>query len=298
MSSNYSKHSVRNLAVQTALLTLACVIGLSVSSTTPAHGGTAPSRPTGLNVTEESYFSVSISWDDPQDDGITGYQVLRRSRDGDSYGDGQGAAEFAAIEDDTGTADTEYTDNTVSPGARYVYRVKARNSAGLSERSGYANAETPGVAEKPAGLTVSSSTHDSITIEWDDPQDDSVTSYQVLRRSRDGDQYGDGKGSRDFVVIQEDTESAESSYIDTSVTPRTRYVYRVKARNPAGLSKRSSYANAETTDAPVAVTVPPVKTEQGDKKRGFPDCHAAICCGRLVEFPRRGRICCHRRGRG
>ena len=48
-----------------------------------------------------------------------------------------------AIEDDTGTADTEYTDQSVTPETRYVYRVKAKNPAGLSERSSYANAETP-----------------------------------------------------------------------------------------------------------------------------------------------------------
>ena len=252
----------------TGLCTLASVIGLSVSSTTPAQGATAPSRPTGLTVAQESYSSVSISWDDPQDDSITGYQVLRRSRDGNDYGDGEGSWDFVVIEDDTGSADTEYTDTSVTPRTRYVYRVKARNSAGLSERSSYANAETLGVADNPTGLTVASASHDSITIEWDDPQDDGITGYQVLRRSRDGSDYGDGGGSWDFVVIEDDTGSADTEYTDTSVTPRTRYVYRVKARNPAGLSGRSSYANAETTPAPVVVVEPPVKTEQGDNKGG------------------------------
>ena len=66
----------------------------------------------------------------------------------------------------------------------------------------------------------------------------------------DSDTYGDGQGSWEFVAIQDDTGTSGTEYTDTSVTPRTRYVYRVKARNPAGLGERSSYANAETSAAP------------------------------------------------
>ncbi len=264
MSLSVSKCSVRSLIVLTAFcLTLAIGLSPSVSGTALAQGTSPPLPPTGLAVTLEGYHSVSISWDDPQDDSITDYQVLRRSRDGDTYGDGLGAREFVAIEDDTESAGTEYTDTTVTPGTRYVYRVKARNSAGLGERSSYANAETPGVAERPTGLTVSSASHDSITIQWDDPQDDSIDGYQVLRRSRDGDTYRDGLGSWEFVVIEDDTGTSDTEYTDTSVSPQTRYVYRVKARNPAGLSERSSYANAESTAAPEVVEEPTKEGEIG-----------------------------------
>ena len=231
--------------------------GFSISDSSLALAQDAPpAQLTGLSVSSEDYHSITIGWDDPQDDSITGYQILLRSRDGDTYGDGQGAWEFVAIEDDTGTADTEYTDTSVSPGRRYVYRVKARNSAGLGERSSYANAETLGPPAQPTGLAVASTNHDSITIVWDDPQDDSITGYQILRRSRDGDTYGDGQGAWEFVAIEDDTGAADAEYTDSSVTPETRYVYRVKARNPAGLSERSSYANAETVAAPEPVTEP------------------------------------------
>ena len=271
--------SVRSFASAT-LLFLTLAIGLSASGFTAALAqDEPPARPTGLEVTTQDFHSISILWDDPDDDSITGYQVIRRSRDGDAYGDGQGAWEFVAIDDDTGTADTDYTDNSVTPNTRYVYRVVARNSGGLGERSSYANAETPGPPAQPVGLTVASASDVSITVAWDDPQDDSITGYQVLRRSRDGDTYGDGQGAREFVAIEDDTGTADTEYTDNSVTPETRYVYRVKARNPAGLSERSSYANAETTAAPVAVpqptpeprqeTTPPpesttIKDDQGD----------------------------------
>ncbi len=256
-------------------LFLIVAIGLTTSCTGVVLAQEAPpAPPTGLNASVEEYLSITIAWDDPHDDSITGYQVLRRSRDGDTYGDGLGAREFATVENDTATSSAAYTDTSVSPGTRYVYRVKARNSSGLSGRSSFARAETPGVAENPTGLTVSSASHDSITVEWNDPQDDDVTGYQVLRRSRDGDTYGDGQGSWDFVAIEDDTGSAGTEYTDTSVTPKTRYVYRVKAWNPAGLSGQSSYANAETTAAPAVVAEPKgadTKDVQSAQRRSLSD---------------------------
>ena len=102
-----------------------------------------PPTPTNLTAVVNSDGSMTLNWDTPSGDGITGYQILRRSRDGEEYGDGEGAAAFVAIVADTGSTGTSYTDTTVTPHTRYVYRVKAINAAGLSERSGYANAETP-----------------------------------------------------------------------------------------------------------------------------------------------------------
>ena len=230
------------------------------AETTDAPSPTSPpSMPTGLAVSSASHDSVTLTWDDPGDSSITGYLVLRRSRDGDEYGDGRGAREFVAIIDDTGSSATTYTDTSVTPRTRYVYRVKARNSHGLSERSSYANADTqaatpntpqPTVPSMPTGLAAPSASHDSVTLTWDDPGDSTIESYQVLRRSRDGSEYGDGLGDAEFVVIVDDTGSPATTYTDTSVAPRTRYVYGVKARNPHGLSGASSSANAETLEAP------------------------------------------------
>ena len=212
-----------------------------------------PAQPTGLTAGAVSHDSVTITWDDPGDDSITGYRVLRRSRDGDTYGDGQGAAAFAAIEDDTGTAATSYTDTPVTPRTRYVYRVEAVNAYGRSPHSRYVNVETPKAPEEPAvpaqptGPKVGAVSHDSVTITWDDPWDSSITGYRILRRSRDGDTYGDGLGAPEFVAIADDTGTAEPTYADTSVAPSTRYVYRVKAINAHELSERSDYANADTS---------------------------------------------------
>ena len=80
---------------------------------------------------------MTLTWDDPGDSSITGYQILRRNRDVDAVG------EFTIIEDDTGNVATRYVDNTVLAESRYGYRIRARNVSGLSQRSMYANADTP-----------------------------------------------------------------------------------------------------------------------------------------------------------
>ena len=78
----------------------------------------------------------TLSWDDPQDDSITGYRIERQDRDGS---DG-----FATLVADTGSADTGYSDETVEAGGRYAYRVAAINGDGESQASEPANADVPG----------------------------------------------------------------------------------------------------------------------------------------------------------
>ena len=48
----------------------------------------------------------------------------------------------------------------------------------------------------------------------------------------------------------DDTGSPGTAYADQDVSPDTRYVYRIKAINAAGLSPRSDYFNADTPPPP------------------------------------------------
>ena len=125
------------------LVALAVLMLLTLMMDSPAYAQTSvPAEPTGLTTASVAHDSVELAWDNPGDSAIAGYKVLRRSCDGADYGDGLGASEFVAVVDDTGTAETSYTDMSVTPHTRYVYRVKARNSHGLSNRSRYLNVET------------------------------------------------------------------------------------------------------------------------------------------------------------
>ena len=95
-----------------------------------------PARPTGLTA-EVSHDSVTLTWDDPDDDTITGYVILRRDKDIHEEGT------FETVESDTGSAGTTYTDDTVEAEKQYVYRIKAINADGLSEISSWVRAHTP-----------------------------------------------------------------------------------------------------------------------------------------------------------
>ena len=123
---------------------------------------------------------------------------------------------------------------------------------------GTAGAQTSQPPEPPTGLEATSASYSSVALHWDDPGDATIESYQVLRRFRDGSEYGDGLGAPVFVVIVDDTGSAANTYTDTSVTPGTRYVYRIKARNAQGLSGTSSFANAETRTPTITINDIPV----------------------------------------
>ena len=199
-----------------------------------------PAMPTGLSPSV-SHDAVTLTWDDPQDDSITGYVILRRDRAIHLVGT------FVTITGDTGSADTTYTDETVEPDKQYVYRIKAINEHGeVSEESDWVRADTPAVPvpDKPTGLSAAVS-HDRVVLTWDDPQDDSITGYVILRRDREIHLVGT------FVTIADDTGSTDTTYTDETVEPDKEYVYRIKAINEYGkVSERSDWVRGFTPAAP------------------------------------------------
>ena len=137
-----------------------------------AQDSSAPARPTNL-ATQVSTDQVVLTWDNPWDKTITGYVIERRERKTNSQGT------FAPIEENTGSTDTTFTDNTVEPSRKYVYRIKAINAGGLSKISSWARAYTP--PAKPTGVSATAS-HDQVVLTWDDPNDDAINGYVILRR--------------------------------------------------------------------------------------------------------------------
>ena len=109
-----------------------------------AQEGSAPDKPRGLEATA-SHDSVTLTWDDPGDDTITGYVVLRRIPGVDPQG------QFSELVSNTGTDATTYTDDTVSAETRYTYRIKAINEHGVSERSRWSHVDVPAAPEAAEG---------------------------------------------------------------------------------------------------------------------------------------------------
>ena len=93
-----------------------------------------PPAPTSLTGTVNDDGSITITWTAPDDDSVTGYQILRRRPQ-------WGETELEVYVDDTGSRETSYRDTTTAEYTRYIYRVRARNSAGLSEWSNFVRLE-------------------------------------------------------------------------------------------------------------------------------------------------------------
>ena len=140
---------------------------------------------------------------------------------------------------------------------RYTYRIKAINEHGVSERSRWFHINVPAAPEpeeeqapeppdQPTGLDATA-THDSVTLTWDDPGDDTITGYVILRRVRVNNTGGE------FSELVADTGTAATTYTDDSVQANTTYTYRIKATNEHGVSERSRWFHIDTPAAPEAV---------------------------------------------
>ena len=188
-----------------------------------------PAKPTGLS-TSPSHNNVDLSWTDPNDDSITSYQVLR----------GPDADNLTVLVDNTGKTNLSYTDSTVAAETTYAYAIRAKNADGLSPQSDTISVMTPGAPPaKPTGLSTNPS-HDSLVLSWTDPNDDTITSYQVLR----------GPDADNLAVLTDDTGDANTSYTDSMVTAETTYAYAIRAKNAHGLGTQSDTATANTPAAP------------------------------------------------
>ena len=113
-----------------------------------------PPPPRNLTGVANDDGSVTLSWDAPGDDSVTGYRILRR------HTVKQAPGVFSTLAANTGTTATTYTDGVASPETRYAYRVKAINAAGAGKRSNYVKVTTkraapsskPAIADGPPGL--------------------------------------------------------------------------------------------------------------------------------------------------
>ena len=181
---------------------------------------------------------VTLLWQDPSDDSITGYQVLR----------GPDADSLVVIEQDTGSGGTSYTNTAPPAGQTHTYAVKARNAAGLSPRSNTRTATVP--PSPPTGLTALP-THGSVMLSWDDQDHGGITGYKVLR----------GPDADSLEVVAMDTGSVSPWYVDTGLSEDTSYVYAVKALGAGGQSAPSGVVETSTLQAATTTVVGPPEEE-------------------------------------
>ena len=214
--------AIATLALAGALLAL-------LFSPVQAQEGDAPAAPSGL-ASEVSHDSVTLTWDDPKDDSITGYRILRRETDRQDPG------VFITINRNTGNASTAYTDGTVEPETRYVYRVKAINAHGVSGQSNYADVDTPAAPRTarqsqtldiPRNVTVADGDM-QVTLRWDAPDPTAGVTKHQYRFKTDGD-YAD------WIDIPDSAPGGAnaSSYTVMDLTNGTAYTFQLRAHDVA-----------------------------------------------------------------
>ena len=209
-----------------------------------------PPAPTGLMATQVGHSVLTLTWNDPQDDTITGYRVLR----------GEEADNLSVINSDTGSNATEYEDSTVEPETTYHYAVLALSQDGDGARSITSVTTTaepqpepsqePVVQiDPPTGLAESNVKHNSLTLTWDDPNNDTITGYRILK----------GTEPDNLSVTKDDTGSTNTKYTDSEVEKATTYFYSVNALTTNGSGPRSHLDVTTPTDSINSV---PSQTEE------------------------------------
>ena len=149
-----------------------------------------PAAPTGLAASAGD-ASVTLSWSNPSDDSITGYEY-NVNHNATGTGNFSGWSPWQAI-DGSGAATTSHTLTDLTNGREYRFHVRAVNADGAGAQAPDASpwfvsatpqevAEPPPPPEPeppaaPTGLTASAGDA-SVTLSWSNPSDDSITGYE------------------------------------------------------------------------------------------------------------------------
>jgi hypothetical protein len=165
----------------------------------------------------------------------------------DSRNDGELAApvRFSVARSEQAASARIFVDDSVEPGGKYVYQVRAVNSIGVGEAS--MGSETLTAAAPPAapGLpTVPATSPTSIRLAWSAPANYGalITGYKVFMNGGDG---GD--------VFVEMYFGSDTAYTQTGLTTGLSYIFYVVAVNSAGAGAPSGRI---TQVACVAPSVP------------------------------------------
>ncbi len=187
-------------------------IGSFKFSTTPP---TPPAAPSSLSAAATACNQIDIAWSDNSNN-ETQFNI-ERSLNGTNY----------SQIDTVGAGVTSYSDTTVSELTTYYYRVRAYNTAGYSNYSNAANDTTPQCpANPPTAPTLNRAgrARGALTYKWNDNSSDE-TGFKVYR--------GLSSGSLSLVAT---VGANTTQYVDSGLSRRTRYYYKICAYNGNGES--------------------------------------------------------------
>ena len=123
------------------------------SEATAAVAAALPPPPGNVRAVTQKSGAVELTWEAPDGATVTGYRIERsradENRGGQQRSDGRPRDNHTLVED-TGSADTGYTDKSAEKGVEYEYRVSARNEAGTGEASEWVRAGPESASNSPA----------------------------------------------------------------------------------------------------------------------------------------------------
>ena len=216
--------------------------GLPGTAQAQAERGAIPA----LNLASSEPGQLVISWETPAPE-PTDYRIRWANTDL-GWPSWSGTNETERANEYPLGGVTSLTLNNLTPGDSYKVQMRSRYynaDRSVHESSGpWTNTATQRVKNNPpaapTGLIAARIGHSVLTLTWDDPQDDTITGYRVLR----------GTEADNLAVINSDTASNATEYEDDTVAPETAYHYAVLARSANGEGAQSDIISATTPAAP------------------------------------------------
>ena len=182
-----------------------------------------PPAPTNLMATGGD-GQVALSWNDPNDNGITGYQY---STDG---GTNYTAFALTAI-DSSVTGKFKYTIENLANGVTYNLSLRAVNASG---NGGVATATALMVPAAPVNLTAMPLDM-QVQLTWDDPANTTITKHELLQLAEESELIASDAAKNDrfgvSVAVDDDTAvvgAFQPDYVDSGTNvsrPGAAYVY-------------------------------------------------------------------------
>ncbi|KAJ8352204.1 hypothetical protein SKAU_G00236800 [Synaphobranchus kaupii] len=206
-----------------------------------------PSAP--IKFEEVSAEKITLSWLPPKDDGgstVTNYVIEKRVANRKTW-----------LPVTNEPKERIYTVENLMEGHEYVFRIMAQNKYGIgdpldSEPEKARNLYTvPGKCEKP---TITSITHESMTVNWEEPEDDGGTpiiGYWLERKETTAKRWN--RVTRDPIRVM----PLGVSYNVDGLIEGSQYQFRVTAINAAGCGPPSDPSDPVFARDPMAPPGPP-----------------------------------------
>ena len=195
-----------------------------------------PAKPTGFTATAGP-GEVVLSWDDPKDTAIAGWEYNRRPAGGDFEADWT----FILGSD---AATTSYTVTGLEIGASYGFKVRAVNADDAGAESDEKTATLPPVPAKPEDLMAAAGDREAV-LTWTPLGDPTVTGWRYSYKT--SSEYGDWIG-----VPGSSADTA--GYTVNGLAVGVSHTFRITAVNSSGQGAVSEEAAATPFAVPAKPT--------------------------------------------